>query len=407
MSTFASSTAQSATPVERSASDATARPKINPPFRADQVGSLLRPKRLLEARDRAGLAREAADALSSRHHADAAAALRDLEDECIREAVQFQEQVGLRVVTDGEFRRASWAYDLTDRIDGLTLKFPAGAFEGAFSDSGARPPLFYAASRLARKPGGIVVDDFAFTRTLTNRTVKVTIPSPTLLYVRGGRHSANPDAYPDIDAYLDDVSRVYREEIAALAAAGCTYVQIDNTDIAYINDPRFQATARALGMDPRDQIDIQARLISNATKERPANMCISMHMCRGNNAGSWMAEGSYDFVAEKLFSEFDVDAYFMEYDDERSGDFAPLRFAPKDKTIVLGLVTTKRPENDSKDVLKRRIEQAARYVPIENLALSPQCGFASVARGNPITPDDQRRKLALIVEVAHEIWPDA
>jgi 5-methyltetrahydropteroyltriglutamate--homocysteine methyltransferase len=381
--------------------------KLNPPFRADHVGSFLRPKRLLDARDKAGLAREAADATSSQRHSTAAEALRAVEDDCIREVVKFQEDVGLRVVTDGEFRRASWAYDLADRIDGLTLKVQEGAFQGAFSDSGSRPPIFYSEAKLKRKPGGIVLDDFNFTKTLTNRTVKVTMPSPTLLYVRGGRNSANPKAYPDIEEYLDDVSRVYREEIADLAKAGCTYVQIDNTDVAYINDPKFQATSRSLGMEPRDQIKVQARLISNATKGRPDNVCVSMHMCRGNNAGNWMAEGGYDFVAESLFNEFDVDAYFMEYDDSRSGGFEPLRFARKDRVIVLGLVTTKKPETPSKDELKRRIEEAAKYVPLDCLALSPQCGFASVARGNPITLDDQRRKLATIIEVANEVWGSA
>ena len=378
-----------------------------PPFRADHVGSFLRPKRLLEARDKAGLAREAADATASQRHSTAGEELRRIEDECIREVVKFQEDVGLRVVTDGEFRRASWAYDLADRIDGLTLKVQEGAFQGAFSDTGSRPPIFYTEAKLQRKKGGIVVDDFNFTKTLTDRTVKVTMPSPTLLYVRGGRNSASTTAYPDIDKYLDDVSRVYREEIADLAKAGCNYVQIDNTDAAYINDPKFQATSRALGMEPKDQIKVQARLISGATKGRPANVTVSMHLCRGNNAGNWMAQGGYEFVAESLFNEFDVDAYFMEYDDERSGDFTPLRFAPKDRMIVLGLVTTKTPQNDSKDTLKRRIAEAAKYVPLENLALSPQCGFASVARGNPITLDDQRRKLALIVEVATEVWGSA
>jgi 5-methyltetrahydropteroyltriglutamate--homocysteine methyltransferase len=381
--------------------------KINPPFRADHVGSFLRPKRLLDARDKAGLAREAADATASKRHSEAAVELKRIEDDCIREVVKFQESCGLKVVTDGEFRRASWAYDLVDRIDGLTLKVQEGAFQGAFSDTGSRPPIFYTEDTLQRVKGGIVLEDFNFTKTLTDRTVKVTMPSPTLLYVRGGRNSASTKAYPDIDKYLDDVSRVYREEIADLAKAGCTYVQIDNTDAAYINDPKFQATSRALGMEPRDQIKVQARLISGATKGRPANVCVSMHLCRGNNAGNWMAQGGYEFVAESLFNEFDVDAYFLEYDDERSGGFEPLRFVPKDRAVVLGLVTTKRPENDSKDELKRRIEEAAKYMPLENLALSPQCGFASVARGNPITVDDQRRKLELIVQTATEVWGSA
>jgi 5-methyltetrahydropteroyltriglutamate--homocysteine methyltransferase len=381
--------------------------KINPPFRADHVGSFLRPQRLLDARDKAGLAREAADAVSSQRHSTAAEALRGVEDECIREVVKFQESCGLRVITDGEFRRASWAYDLADRIDGLTLKVQEGAFQGAFSDSGSRPPVFHTEAKLRRRPGGIVLDDFNFTKTCTDRTVKVTMPSPTLLYVRSGRHSANTKAYPDIEEYLDDVSRVYREEIADLAKAGCTYVQIDNTDAAYINDPKFQATSRQLGMEPRDQIKVQARLISGATRGRPANVAVSMHLCRGNNAGNWMAQGGYEFVAEALFNDFDVDAYFLEYDDERSGGFEPLRFVPKDRMVVLGLLTTKRPENPSKDELKRRIDEAAKFMPLENMALSPQCGFASVARGNPITLDDQRRKLELIVQTATEVWGSA
>jgi len=381
--------------------------KLNPPFRADHVGSFLRPQRLLEARDRAGLAVEAADATAARRHSEAGAELKRIEDECIREVVKFQESVGLRSITDGEFRRASWAYDLADRIDGLTLKVQEGPFQGAFSDTGSRPPIFYTEGKLSRKKGGIVLDDFNFTKTLTKQTVKVTMPSPTLLYVRGARAGVSTSAYPDLEKFFEDVGRVYSGEIADLAKAGCNYVQIDNTDAAYICDPKFQATSRALGIEPKDQIKIQARMISAATRGRPAGVAVAMHVCRGNNAGNWMAQGGYEFVAESLFNEFDVDAYFLEYDDPRSGDFSPLRFVPKDRLVVLGLVTTKTPENDSKDMLKRRIDEAAKYMPIENMALSPQCGFASVARGNPITVDDERRKLALIVEVATEVWGSA
>ena len=381
--------------------------KLNPPFRADHVGSFLRPKRLLDARDKAGLAREAADATSSRRHSEAADDLKRIEDDCIKEVVKMQEDVGLRVVTDGEFRRASWAYDFADRIDGLELRVQQGAFQGAFSDTGSRPPIFYTAGKLKRKPGGIVLGDYTYLKPLTNRAIKVTMPSPTLLYVRGARGGIDQKAYPDLDEFFADVGKLYSGEIADLAKAGCNYVQIDNTDAAYINDPKFQATSRQLGMEPKDQIKVQARMINEATKGRPAGTTVSMHLCRGNNAGNWMAQGGYDFVAESLFNEFDVDAYFMEYDDSRSGGFEPLRFARKDRVIVLGLLTTKSPESPTKDDLKRRIEEAAKYVPLDCLALSPQCGFASVARGNPITPDDQRRKLALIIETANEVWGSA
>jgi 5-methyltetrahydropteroyltriglutamate--homocysteine methyltransferase len=287
------------------------------------------------------------------------------------------------------------------------MKRQEGAFKGAFSGSGSRPPMACTEGKVRRKPGGLVVEDFEFVKALTDQTVKVTIPSPTLMYVRGGRASVSEAVYPDIEEFFEDLTGVYRDEIAALAAAGCTYLQIDNTDVAYINDLKFQEMSRRQGMEPRDQARLQGRLISMATRGRPATMTVSMHMCRGNSAGNWMAEGGYDFVAETLFNEFDVDAFFMEYDSPRAGDFKPLRFAPRDKVIVLGLVTTKTPENDSKETLKRRIDEAAKYVPLENLALSPQCGFASVARGNPITADDQRRKLELVVEVAREVWGSA
>ncbi len=378
--------------------------KINPPFRADHVGSLLRPKRLLEAREKAGLAGDGAHAQSALLAMETDE-LNRTENECIREAVAFQESVGLNSITDGEFRRASWAYDLARRIDGLTLRRQEGPF--TFSGAGSRPPVFYTEGKLKRKPGGIALNDFNFTKSLTKRTVKVTMPSPTLLFVRGARAGVSEEAYPELDPFFEDVGSVYREEIADLAAAGCTYVQIDNTDAAYICDPKFQETARKLGWEPEEQIGIQARMVSAATRNRPAGVTVAMHVCRGNSAGNWMAEGGYEFVADALFNKFDVDAYFLEYDDLRSGDFAPLRFCPKTKTVVLGLVTTKRPENDTKDQLKRRIDDAAKYLPLENLCLSPQCGFASVAKGNPITLDDQRRKLALIVEVAQEVWGSA
>ena len=374
-----------------------------PPFRADHIGSFLRPERLKDSRRRAGMDLDStADAQGG--GAISPDELREIENECIREQVKFEEEVGLLSITDGEFRRGSWAYDATAQIEGIVLKHQGGTYDATFSGTGFRPPIAHTEGKLGRKPGGLVVDEFRFTKTLTDRTVKVTMPSPSLMYVRGGRASVSEEVYPDIEEFFEDLTRIYRDEIADLAAAGGTYVQIDNTDAALICDPKFQEMSRRQGMDPRDQISLQARLVSGATRDRPDDMTVSMHLCRGNSAGAWLAQGGYEFVAEILFSEFDVDAFFLEYDTERAGDFKPLRFAPKDKLIVLGLVTTKTPENDSKDRIKRRIDEASAYVDIDNLALSPQCGFASAARGNPITFDDQRRKLELILEIAEEVW---
>jgi 5-methyltetrahydropteroyltriglutamate--homocysteine methyltransferase len=224
------------------------------------------------------------------------------------------------------------------------------------------------------------------------------------MYVRGGRAAVDETLYPDIEEFFEDLTGVYRDEIADLSALGSTYVQIDNTDAALLCDPKFQEAARAKGMAPEDQIKLQGKLVSMSTRGRPEGMTVTMHLCRGNSAGAWLAQGGYEFVAESLFNDFDVDGWFLEYDSERAGDFAPLRFAKPDSIVVLGLVTTKTPENDSRDMLLRRIEEASKYIALDNLALSPQCGFASVAKGNPISFDDQRRKLELIVDVATEVW---
>jgi len=377
--------------------------KLSPPFRADIVGSFLRPEKLKDARRRAGLE------LDSTADKEGAASLtkeqlRDIEDDCIRELVKFEEDIGLKVVTDGEFRRGSWAYDAIARFEGIELRRQDGSYGATFAGTGFQPPIAHAVGKVGRKPGGIVLEEFRFASSVTDRVVKATMPSPTLMYVRGGREAVDRDVYPDVEDFFEDLTQAYRDEIADLSAAGATYVQIDNTDAALLCDPKFQEASRRKGLEPQEQIELQARLVSAATRGRPADMTVSMHMCRGNSAGAWLAEGGYDFIAEVLFNQFDVDAFFMEYDSERAGDFTPLRFAPDDKVIVLGLVTTKTPENDPKDVIKRRIEEAAKFVPLENLALSPQCGFASAARGNPITFDDQKRKLELVMEVADEVW---
>lgn len=378
--------------------------KTRPPFRADHVGSLLRPDRLKQARLDAGFAVGATPDQRG-PHTISLDELRTIENDCIRELVAWQEGIGLKSVTDGEYRRGSWAYDLLGAIDGIELK-RAGAGNATFS-SGSQPPIAHAVAKVKRPRGGLVLEDYKFLKTVTKETPKVTMPSPTMMYLRGGRDSVDATVYPDIEEYFTDISAVYREEIAALTAEGCTYIQIDNTDAAYICDPQFQEKSRQQGMEPEEQIALQGRLISDATRGRPADVAVSMHVCRGNNAGAWIASGGYDFVAEALFTQFDVDAFFLEFDSERAGDFAPLRYASGDQLLVLGLVTTKTPENYSKDELLARIEDASRYVPLDSLALSPQCGFASVARGNPVTMDDQKRKMELILEVADEVWGSA
>jgi len=376
-----------------------------PPFRADIVGRYLRPEKLKEARRRAGLE---LDSTADDQGAGAITMeeLKAIEDECIREIVSFQEDLGLKVVTDGEFRRGSWAYDAIGNFEGINLRKQDGSY-GATFVSGFQPPIAHADGKVGRREGGIVLQDYLFTSALTDRVVKATMPSPTLMFVRGGREAVNPEVYPDLEDYFNDLTQAYRDEIADLADAGATYIQIDNTDAALLCDPKFQEASRRKGLEPEDQIKLQGRLVSDSTRDRPDNVCVSMHMCRGNSAGAWLAEGSYDFIAETLFNEFDVDAFFMEYDSERAGDFTPLRFVRDDSVIVLGLVTTKTPENDPKDVILRRIEEATKYVKLDNLCLSPQCGFASAARGNPISFDDQKRKLELIMEVADEVWGDA
>jgi len=377
--------------------------KLNPPFRADHVGSFLRPDRLKEARKKAGVGQSVFET-QAYTSPEAEAELKAVEDDCIREVVKMQEDVGLQSITDGEFRRNSWAYDFIGMIEGIELKpQEGGAFQAAFGH-GAKSPIAHAVGKVKRRPGGLHLPDFKFLKTVTDRTIKITMPTPTLLYVRGGRAAVDEKVYPDIEEYFEDITGVYREEIADLAAEGCTYVQIDNTDVAFLCDPKFQEISRALGWEPTEQLEIQGKLVNAAIRDKPAGMTVSMHMCRGNGAGNWMAEGGYESIAEKMFSVFDVDAFFMEYDTSRAGGFEPLKFAPKDRLTVLGLMTTKTPENDDKETLKRRIDEASKYVPLENLALSPQCGFASVAEGNPITFDDQRRKLELIVEVANEVW---
>jgi 5-methyltetrahydropteroyltriglutamate--homocysteine methyltransferase len=363
-----------------------------PPFRADHVGSFLRPKKLLDARDQ-----HKAGALS-------AAALRAVEDDAIRDIVRFQEDLGLRGITDGEFRRTYFHTDFLTKLAGVTTK---GGINVSFHSAGGNvdfaPPVMQVTDKV-RHDVPIQRADFEFLRAATTRTPKVTIPSPTMLHFRGGRGAISRDAYPDLEAFYADVALAYRAEIADLAAAGCTYLQLDDTNLAYLCDDKMREGAKARGDDPDELPRRYARLINAAIEGRPANMTVCVHLCRGNFKSAWAAEGGYEPVAQVLFNELAVDGYFLEYDDARSGDFAPLRHVPKGKTVVLGLVSTKVGQLEGKDDLKRRVDAAAKLVPLEQLCLSPQCGFSSTVHGNDIAFESQTAKLKLVVETAREIW---
>jgi 5-methyltetrahydropteroyltriglutamate--homocysteine methyltransferase len=366
-----------------------------PPFRADHVGSLLRPRRLLQARgDFAAGTIDAAE-------------LRRIEDEAIREIVRKQEETGLRSATDGEFRRASWHMDFIYQLDGITKE--AGHIAVQFHNEQGDIEFTPAALHVDGKLGvskTIFGDAFEFLRqTVTKNVPKLTIPSPSMVHYRGGRAAVDPRVYPDIDEFWADLVAAYREEVRGLGELGCTYLQFDDTSLAYMNDPHQRDYIASIGGDPERQHVEYIRHINEALAERPGGMSVTTHMCRGNFRSAWAAEGSYDFVAEALLNELDVDGFFMEWDDERSGGFEPLRFLPKgSKQVVLGLVTTKRGALESKDELKRRIEEAARFAPLEQLCLSPQCGFSSTVEGNLLSEDEQWAKLRLIVEVAQEVW---
>src|SRR3954452_7240342 len=370
-------------------------PRTKPPFRADHVGSLLRPPRLHRARD---------DFAAGRIDADA---LREVEDEAIREIVRKQEDVGLRAATDGEFRRASWHMDFIYQLDGITKE--AGHIAVKFHNEQGDIEFTPAALHVDGKLGvskTIFGDDFRFLQeTATAATPKLTIPSPSMVHYRGGKAAVDPGVYPELDAFWADLTAAYREEVRRLGELGCTYLQFDDTSLAYMNDPHQREYIASIGGDAERQHVEYIHHINEALAERPDGMAVTTHMCRGNFRSSWAASGSYDFVAEALFNELEVDGFFMEWDDERSGGFEPLRFLPKgDKHVVLGLVTTKRGELESADMLKRRIDEASRDAPLEQLCLSPQCGFSSTVEGNMLTEDEQWAKLALIVEVAQDVW---
>ena len=366
--------------------------RSTPPFRADHVGSFLRPPQLLEARQRFK------DGAIDRD------ALRAAEDRAIRDIVRMQEDIGLEGITDGEFRRTYFHIDFLEQLEGIETRGGLTAhFHSAKGEVDFAPPVLHVTGKVRHvKP--IQVADFEFLKSIPKRTPKVTIPSPTMLHFRGGREAISREAYPDLEPFFADVAACYRDELNALARAGCRYVQLDDTNLAYLCDPKMREGARGRGDDPDELPRRYARLINAAIAQRPSGMTICTHLCRGNFKSAWVAEGGYEPVAEVLFNELAVDGYFLEYDDARSGDFSPLRFVPKGKTVVLGLVTTKLGQLESKADLKRRIDEASRIVPLEQLCLSPQCGFSSTVHGNEIARESQAAKLRLVVEVAREVW---
>jgi methionine synthase II (cobalamin-independent) len=370
----------------------------NPPFRADHVGSLLRPPELAQARADYGAGRISA------------AQLRAAEDGAIRTAVAFQEEIGLHSITDGEYRREVFYTDFYCRgLGGVTVAYdPASLDEDYFfiDRAGHKLPLIVPrVEGRMRWRGPIHVDDFNFLRAATSRTPKLTIPSPTIIHFRAGRPNISRDVYPDLDRFWDDIVDAFQHELKALADAGCHYVQIDETTLASLSDTRSWEQMKKRGDDGRTLLlDTYPAIINRALAGRPPGLHVAMHMCRGNNQSHWSAEGGYDLIAETLFNTINVDSYFLEYDTPRAGTFGPLRFVPKHKTVVLGLVSSKFPELESKDTLKRRIDQAAKFIDLDQLSLSPQCGFASTAPGNRITVEDQRAKLRRVVEVAAEVW---
>jgi 5-methyltetrahydropteroyltriglutamate--homocysteine methyltransferase len=369
-------------------------PRTSPPFRADHVGSLLRPPRLLQARDDFAAGRITA------------ADLRAVEDEEIPGAIRMQEEVGLQSATDGEFRRASWHMDFIYALGGVS-KAPGNLkvqFHNAAGDIEFTPASIQVDGKV-RIDETIFGDAFTFLKShVTTAVPKLTIPSPNMVHYRGGPAMLDPAVYPDIEEFWADLAAAYADEVARLGALGCTYLQFDDTSLAYLNDPAQRAEIAERGEDAEHMHLRYIKQINDAVKNRPADMAITTHMCRGNFRSSWVASGGYDFVAEALFSELDVDGFFLEYDDERSGGFEPLRFVPPGKMVVLGLVTTKRPELESSDDLKRRIDAAAKYVPLDQICLSGQCGFSSTSEGNAVTPADQLAKLRLIVETARQVW---
>ncbi|MGH3341459.1 MAG: 5-methyltetrahydropteroyltriglutamate--homocysteine S-methyltransferase [Carbonactinosporaceae bacterium] len=399
---------------ETGTTDSPAQPSTGrPPFRADHVGSLLRPPELLRARDDLAAGQIPADEL------------RGIEDEAIRGVVQKQREVGLRSATDGEFRRESWHMDFIYQLGGIqqvqddTIRV---AFHNETRSYEWAPPSAHVVAPVGLEHT-IFGEAFAFLRDAvttpgttpgttsgttsgTTAVPKLTIPSPSMVHYRGGRSAIDESVYPDLDGFWDDLTTAYADEVRRLYDLGCRYLQLDDTSLAYVNDPEQRRHVAEIGGDPDHQHEHYIANINRALAGRPADLAVTTHMCRGNNQSMWAAEGGYGFVAEALFNRLEVDGFFCEWDDERSGGFEPLRFVPKGKRVVLGLVTTKRGQLERKDDVLRRIEQASKFVDVDQLCLSPQCGFSSTKEGNDLTQEEQWAKLRLIVEVADEVWGD-
>jgi 5-methyltetrahydropteroyltriglutamate--homocysteine methyltransferase len=367
--------------------------RTSPPFRADHVGSLLRPPGLLAARERF-----AAGAITAGELAQA-------EDDAVRGAVRMQEEAGLQSATDGEFRRAEWHTDFIKRLGGIREAQAANSVP-VFGHPTSTAMTYQAhgteVTGRVHLAETIFADHFRFLASAVTAAVpKLTIPSPSMAHFRA---DISASGYADRDEFRADLARAYADEIAALAALGCTYLQLDDTLFAFLNDPAWREMAAGFGVDPEHQHEINLAVVNQALAGRPDGLTVTVHMCRGNYRSAWFSSGGYDYVAEAVFSGLQADGFFLEYDDDRSGTFEPLRFVPPGKIVVLGLVTTKTPALESADDLKRRVEQAARYVDADRLCLSPQCGFASTVEGNVLTQDQQRAKLELVVQTAADLW---
>lgn len=363
------------------------------PAHYDHVGSFLRPKYLLEAREQ-----KAKGSITAEQ-------LRLVEDKAIAEIVKFQEDVGLKSITDGEFRRTYFHLDFLEQLGGVKVgEVTIGI--GADGKEHLMPPAIHVVDKVTHAKQIQLADyNFLKSQVSAGNRAKVTIPSPTMLHFRGGRAGISRTAYPELEPeFYEDVAKAYGDELRSLSAAGCDYVQMDDTNLAYLCDVNMREAAKNRGDDPNELAHRYAKFINLVVAQKPAGMTLAMHLCRGNFRSTHAASGNYEPVAEALLKEMNIDAYFMEYDDDRSGDFKPLRYLPKGKTVVLGLVTTKFGAMENKDDLKRRIDEAARYAPMEQLALSPQCGFSSTVHGNDIAVEAQRAKLRLVIETAQEVW---
>ncbi|TAE31830.1 MAG: 5-methyltetrahydropteroyltriglutamate--homocysteine S-methyltransferase [Cytophagales bacterium] len=366
-----------------------------PPFRADHVGSLLRTPTVLQNRNR------------WKNGEIPAAELRAVEDAAIAETVKKLEATGMRSITDGEFRRDYFHLDFLKELSGVTVTGGIEANPNARpAEDKFTPPVLSVTGKL-KHDHDIQVADFNFLKSVVTQTAKVSIPSPTMIHFRGGRKSIDIQSYPDMDQFFGDLALAYREEIDHLYKAGLRYLQLDDTNLAYLCDPKMRAAAAERGEDPNELPRTYAALINSVIDGRPDDLTVGIHLCRGNYRSTWFAEGGYEPVAEVLFNDINVDAYFLEYDDERSGDFAPLRFVPRHKQVVLGIVSSKLRELEDMDDLCKRVDEAAQYLPLENLCISPQCGFSSTHHGNDLTEDDQWRKVELVVNTARKVWGTA